>query len=101
MVETKPLKALISPAAGCGKAAWANADMAILAPRSLIQRANHFKGTQVLSCPVVRLRDDAGALPDLAEIKDQGSAGDRDCRQAQPASKINTRPHLNEFALSS
>ena len=36
----------------CGpEAAWASADLDILAPRSLIQLANHFKGTQVLSRP--------------------------------------------------
>ena len=38
---------LICPAACGPEAAWASADLDILAPRSLIQLANHFKGTQV------------------------------------------------------
>ncbi|TYC72318.1 YifB family Mg chelatase-like AAA ATPase [Stappia sp. BW2] len=67
-------KGLICPEASGGEAAWADADMDILAPRSLIQLANHFKGTQVLSRPVARLRGNAGALPDLAEVKGQESA---------------------------
>src|ERR1700740_320010 len=42
---------LICPA-GCGaEAAWASPEMEIVAPSSLIQLANHFKGTQVLSRP--------------------------------------------------
>lgn len=67
-------KGLICPEASGGEAAWADADMDILAPRSLIQLANHFKGTQVLSRPVARLRGNAGVLPDLAEVKGQESA---------------------------
>ncbi|MCR9283890.1 MAG: YifB family Mg chelatase-like AAA ATPase [Rhodobacteraceae bacterium] len=67
-------KGLICPEASGGEAAWADADMDILAPRSLIQLANHFKGTQVLSRPMARLRGNAGVLPDLAEVKGQESA---------------------------
>ncbi|NBN65691.1 YifB family Mg chelatase-like AAA ATPase [Pannonibacter tanglangensis] len=67
-------KGLICPA-DCGpEAAWADADMAILAPRSLIQLANHFKGTQVLSRPAPKLRGLATDLPDLADVKGQESA---------------------------
>jgi magnesium chelatase family protein len=40
-------KGLICPAACGPEAAWASADLEILAPRSLIQIANHFKGAQV------------------------------------------------------
>ena len=42
---------LICPAACGPEAAWASADLDILAPRSLIQLANHFKGAQVLARP--------------------------------------------------
>ena len=42
---------LICPAACGPEAAWASRDIDILAPRSLIQLANHFKGTQVLARP--------------------------------------------------
>ena len=44
-------KGLICPAPCGPEAAWASADLEILAPRSLIQLANHFKGSQVLSRP--------------------------------------------------
>ncbi|MDQ0473776.1 YifB family Mg chelatase-like AAA ATPase [Labrys wisconsinensis] len=65
---------LICPAACGSEAAWAAADMAVLAPRSLIQLANHFKGTQILSRPQPRVAAPAGALPDLADIKGQETA---------------------------
>ncbi len=42
---------LICPEACGSEAAWAGSDIEILAPRSLIQLANHFKGTQVLKRP--------------------------------------------------
>src|ERR687894_3215883 len=40
---------LICPAACGAEAAWASPDIQIVAAKSLIQIANHFKGTQVLS----------------------------------------------------
>jgi magnesium chelatase family protein len=59
----------------CGpEAAWASRDMDVLAPRSLIQLANHLKGTQALSRPEPVVRAAAGDLPDLADIKGQESA---------------------------
>lgn len=67
-------KGLICPAAYGAEAAWADPDMELVAPRSLIQLANHFKGTQVLSRPAPRLGGAAGALPDLAEVHGQESA---------------------------
>ncbi len=67
-------KGLICPQASGGEAAWADADMDILAPRSLIQLANHFKGTQVLTRPAAKLQGDAAPLPDLSEVKGQESA---------------------------
>ena len=67
-------KGLICPAACGPEAAWASADLDILAPRSLIQLANHFKGTQVLSRPQPAMRAPAGPQPDLRDIKGQESA---------------------------
>jgi len=67
-------KGLICPAACGSEAAWAAEEMSILAPRSLIQLANHFKGTQVLSPPVPKLQGAPAGLPDLAEVKGQETA---------------------------
>jgi len=67
-------RGLICPAACGAEAAWASGDMAILAPRSLIAIANHFRGTQVLSRPEASLAAPPGTLPDLADIKGQESA---------------------------
>lgn len=67
-------KGMICPEASGGEAAWADKDMDILAPRSLIQLANHFKGTQVLSRPAAKLQGPAGPLPDLSEVRGQESA---------------------------
>ena len=44
-------KGLICPAESGPEAAWAGSRIEILAPRSLIALANHFRGTQVLSRP--------------------------------------------------
>jgi magnesium chelatase family protein len=61
--------------AKCGpEAAWASPDMEIIAPSSLIQLANHFKGTQVLSRPEPKILEVEGAALDLADIKGQESA---------------------------
>jgi magnesium chelatase family protein len=65
---------LICPAACGPEAAWASPDMAIIAASSLIQLANHFKGTQVLSRPQPRIRESAEAPLDLKDIKGQESA---------------------------
>ena len=48
--------------------------MEIVAASSLIQLANHFKGTQVLIRPKPAIREVAGAALDLADIKGQESA---------------------------
>ena len=50
---------------------WAGSAIDILAPRSLIALANHFRGTQVLSRPEPGKRTLASGLPDLADIKGQ------------------------------
>ncbi len=44
-------RGLICPAASGAEAAWAGEGVEILAPRSLIAIANHFRGTQVLTRP--------------------------------------------------
>lgn len=67
-------RGLICPAPTGPEAAWASRDMPILAPRSLIAIANHFRGTQVLSRPEAGLADATGLLPDLADIKGQETA---------------------------
>jgi magnesium chelatase family protein len=65
---------LICPAACGAEAAWASPDLEIVAASSLIQLANHFKGTQVLARPTPKIRE-AEELPlDLADIKGQESA---------------------------
>lgn len=65
---------LICPEASGAEAAWAGEDIDILAPRSLIAIANHFRGTQVLSRPVARKWESAAILPDMADIRGQESA---------------------------
>ncbi len=67
-------KGVICPKACGPEAAWADEEMEILAPSSLIAVANHFRGTQVLSRPQAGVRQVAGSLPDLADIKGQESA---------------------------
>jgi magnesium chelatase family protein len=65
---------LICPAACGAEAAWASSDSTIIAPRSLIQLANHFKGTQVLARPEPAVAKPTGPLPDLRDIKGQETA---------------------------
>jgi len=61
--------------AQCGpEAAWASPDIEIIAASSLIQLANHFKGTQVLSRPQPQILEVKDAALDLADIKGQESA---------------------------
>ncbi|MGB7432772.1 MAG: YifB family Mg chelatase-like AAA ATPase [Ahrensia sp.] len=67
-------KGLICPAACGPEAAWADADMDIIAPVSLIGLANHFRGTQVLSRPQPAARALPDNLPDLSDIKGQETA---------------------------
>jgi len=67
---------LICPAAQGGEAVWAG-ELEVLAPRSLIDLINHFKGTQVLSRPQAQISTVApGTLAnlDLVDIKGQESA---------------------------
>jgi predicted ATPase with chaperone activity len=52
---------------------WASRYITILAPRSLIQLANHFKGTQVMARPEPAVAAGGGELPDLKDINGQES----------------------------
>jgi magnesium chelatase family protein len=65
---------LICPASRGAEAAWASPEIEIIAAGSLIQLANHFKGTQVLSRPQPKILEASGPLLDLADIKGQESA---------------------------
>jgi magnesium chelatase family protein len=65
---------LICPAACGPEAAWASPDIQIIAANSLIQIANHFKGTQVLSRPQPKVRTAEASPHDLRDIKGQESA---------------------------
>jgi magnesium chelatase family protein len=65
---------LICPAACGSEAAWAGGDIEVLAPLSLIQLANHFKGTQTLARPEPKMGSSPIELPDLRDIKGQESA---------------------------
>ena len=67
-------KGLICPQECGSEAAWASAELDILAPRSLIAMANHFRGTQVLSRPEPAIRASGEAQPDLADIRGQETA---------------------------
>lgn len=67
-------KGLICPYECGPEAAWADSEMNILAPVSLIGLANHFRGTQVLSRPQAVSRIASSALPDLSDIKGQETA---------------------------
>ena len=67
-------ESLICPAACGSEAAWASPDLEIIAASSLIQLANHFKGSQVLSRPQPKVHRQGTALPDLRDIKGQESA---------------------------
>ena len=65
---------LICPQTCGAEAAWAGGDAEILAPKSLIQLVNHFKGVQVLSQPKPGVMDDGPPAPDIRDVKGQESA---------------------------
>ena len=66
--------ALICPEACGPEAAWASSDLPIVAPRSLIQIANHLKGVQVLARPRPGLPEASGPVADLREVRGQETA---------------------------
>jgi magnesium chelatase family protein len=65
---------LICPAACGAEAAWASAEIDVLAPQNLIQLANHFRGTQLMARPVPAVARATSDLPDLRDIKGQETA---------------------------
>ena len=65
---------LICPEACGPEASWASSDLPILAPGSLLQLANHFKGAQVMRRPEPAIRHEGMSLPDLADVKGQETA---------------------------
>lgn len=65
---------LICPAGSGAEAAWAGGDAEILAPKSIIQLVNHFKGAQALSPPEPGALADMAAIPDLIDVKGQETA---------------------------
>ncbi len=65
---------LICPAACGSEAAWAGGDASILAPKSLIQLVNHFKGFQILSPPTPGVMEDGPTPLDLKDVKGQQTA---------------------------
>jgi magnesium chelatase family protein len=65
---------LICPSACGAEAAWASPDIQIVAAQSLVQIANHFRGTQVLSRPSPKVHAPATSALDLRDIKGQESA---------------------------
>src|SRR5881227_3995842 len=65
---------LICPASCGPEAAWASPEMEIVAAASLIQLANHFRGTQVLARPQPKIREAENSAVDLRDIKGQESA---------------------------
>jgi magnesium chelatase family protein len=67
-------KGLICPAACGPEAAWADADMTLLAPPHLLSLVNHFKGLQTLARPKPSVDSDQDSQPDLADVKGQESA---------------------------
>jgi magnesium chelatase family protein len=67
-------KGLICPSACGAEAAWAAADMPILAPSDLLVLINHFKGLQTLRRPEPVPDPGDEAMPDLKDIKGQETA---------------------------
>ena len=67
-------KGLICPEVCGPEAAWAGADVDVLAPPHLLSLVNHFKGTQTLSRPEPNLETEAETLLDLHDVKGQESA---------------------------
>lgn len=66
-------KSLVCPFACGPEAAWIGGVEIIAAP-SLMAVINHYKGVQILTPPQPRLADDAGALPDLKDVRGQETA---------------------------
>lgn len=62
---------IVCPAPSGPEAAWADAEMNVVAPQSLLALVNHLGGYQLCSRPQPRRRESAAALPDLSEVRGQ------------------------------
>lgn len=67
-------KGLICPAACGPEAAWASAEMTIVAPSNLVALINHLKGTGRLPQPRPHLEHREETGPDLRDVRGQESA---------------------------
>jgi len=67
-------RALVCPAPQGGEAAWADPDLRVIAPASLIELVNHLRGTRKLARPLPRMAEIDGPVPDLLDIKGQETA---------------------------
>ena len=74
MLAAERGRGFICPQACGAEAAWAGGDLPILAPGSLIQLINHFKGGQALARPAPGALDDGAAIPDLHDVRGQETA---------------------------
>jgi magnesium chelatase family protein len=74
MLASERGRGFICPEACGPEAAWAGGDLPILAPASLIQLINHFKGGQVLARPAPGELEDGPAIPDLRDVRGQETA---------------------------
>jgi len=64
---------LICPEPNGAEAAWAG-DLPLLAPQTLVQLINHFKGTQVLARPVAGQMREAESPLDMRDVRGQETA---------------------------
>lgn len=67
-------KGLICPAGSGPEAAWASADLQILAPDHILALVNHFKGLSSLVRPEPAMRKGKDAHGDLRDVKGQENA---------------------------
>jgi len=74
MLASERGRSFICPEACGPEAAWAGGDLPILAPASLIQLINHFKGGQVLARPAPGELEDGPGVPDLRDVRGQETA---------------------------
>ncbi|XBQ16783.1 MAG: YifB family Mg chelatase-like AAA ATPase [Oceanicaulis sp.] len=74
MLASEQGKQFICPEACGPEAAWAGGDLPILAPASLIQLINHFKGGQALSRPAPGDMIEPAGVKDLADVRGQETA---------------------------
>ena len=65
---------LICPAANGGEAAWAGAELDIVAAATLVQVVNHARGTHPLPRPRPTVAAATGEQPDLRDVRGQESA---------------------------